>query len=448
MRDRWILHADMDAFYASVEQRDDPSLVGKPVIVGAQGARGVVSAASYEARKFGVRSAMPGFRAHELCPQGVFLPGDMKKYAAVSKQVHKIFREFTDQIEPLALDEAFLDISGSIGLFGTPKAIGAKIKQRVREEVNLVVSVGIAPNKLVAKVACTQGKPDGLLLITPEKIRGLLNPLPVRALWGIGPKAEARLKHLKIKTIRQIVEAKTSDLRAVFGEHAEEIQKRARGEDTREVESERAPKSIGEEATFIDNVTDGERISGAITAHAEMVASRARRAGYAGQTVTLKVKLAQRKNWGEKIVSNHELFPVLSRQTKLKAPTTDGAEIRQQALALWKKLNITEPIRLLGVSLSDLQPLVSTRQLGLFDAPPPPTPAVQKSGEEPGNAVNRAERLGQALDAISSRFGEGAITRAVDAPHKITQSDRLKVGENNELQNNEDSPSPRGSEET
>lgn len=431
MRSRWILHADMDAFYASVEQRDDPSLVGKPVIIGAQGARGVVSAASYEARKFGVRSAMPGYRAHELCPQGIFLPGDMKKYAAISKQVHGVFREFTDQIEPLALDEAFLDISGSIGLFGTPKAIGAKLKERVREEVGLVISVGIAPNKLVAKIACTQGKPDGLLLINPEQIRGLMNPLPVRALWGVGPKAEARLKRIKIKTIRQLVEAKTTELRAVFGEHAEEIQRRARGEDSREVESERAPKSIGEEATFSDNVTDPDRISGAITAHAEMVASRARRAGYAGQTVTLKVKLSARKAWGERIVSNHELFPVMSRQTKLKAPTTDGAAIRETALALWKKLNIKEPVRLIGVSLSDLHALQSTRQLGLFDAPPPVAPAVKKSADEGPPAINRAEKLGQTLDAISERFGAGAIGRAVEAPHKITQSDRLKIGESN-----------------
>lgn len=419
--ERWILHADMDAFYASVEQRDDPRLKGKPVIIGANSERGVVSAASYEARKFGVRSAMPGFKARELCKNGVFLPGDMKKYAAVSRQVHAIFRDFTDQIEPLALDEAFLDIGGSVNLFGSPLAIGKLIKQRVRVELDLAISVGIAPNKLVAKIACSKGKPDGLLLIRRGEIRPFLDPLPIRALFGIGPKAGERLLAAGFVTMRDLAEAPLPSLREILGNHAEEIQKRARGIDDRPVNSGGKAKSIGEEATFAENVLSEEKVSAAITAHSEAVAARARRAGFRGKTVTLKVKLARRKTWGAKVVANHELFPVLSRQAKLPAPSADAVEIRRVALALWKKLDLKEAVRLLGVTLSDLEVEETPRQLGLFDAPS--TPSASAKG------ASRSELLGKAMDAISARFGEGAISRAVGPLEKITQGDRLKIGQ-------------------
>lgn len=419
--ERWILHADMDAFYASVEQRDDPRLKGKPVIIGANNERGVVSAASYEARKFGVRSAMPGFKARELCPKGVFLQGDMKKYAAVSRQVHAIFRDFTDQIEPLALDEAFLDIGGSVNLFGSPLAIGKLIKQRVRAELDLAISVGIAPNKLVAKVACTKGKPDGLLLVRRSEIPTLLNPLPIRALWGIGPKAGERLNAAGFVTIRDLADSPLSLLQDALGNHAEEIQKRARGIDDRAVTSGGKAQSIGEEATFSENVLSDEKVSAAITAHSEAVAARARRAGFRGRTVTLKVKLAKRKTWGSKVVANHELFPVLSRQAKLPAPSADAVEIRKVALGLWKKLDLKEAVRLLGVTLSDLEFEEAPRQLGLFETPP-------ARGSSPTGA-SRAEILGRTMDAIGERFGEGAISRAVGVVEKITQGDRLKVGQ-------------------
>lgn len=419
-QERWILHADMDAFYASVEQRDDPSLKGKPVIVGANSGRGVVSAASYEARKFGVHSAMPGFKARELCPKGVFLPGDMKKYAAVSRQVHAIFRDFTDQVEPLAFDEAFLDIGGSVNLFGSPLAIGKQLKQRVRAELDLAISVGIAPNKLVAKIACSKGKPDGLLLVRRGEIRSLLDPLPIRSLWGIGPKAGERLSAAGFKTIRDLAESPLSALQEALGNQAEEIQKRALGVDERPVSSDGKAKSIGEEATFPENVLSEERVSAAITAHSEAVAARARRAGFRGKTVTLKVKLARRKTWGTKVVANHELFPVLSRQAKLPMASADAVEIRKIALNLWKKLDLKEAVRLLGVTLSDLEVEAAPRQLGLFDAPPAP-------GTSPAFA-SRSEILGKTMDAIGERFGEGAISRAVGAVEKVTQGDRLKIG--------------------
>lgn len=426
--DRWILHADMDAFYASVEQRDDPRLKGKPVIIGANSARGVVSAASYEARKFGVRSAMPGFKAKELCPKGVFLPGDMKKYAAVSRQVHAIFRDFTDQIEPLALDEAFLDIGGSVNLFGSPLSIGKQIKNRVKDELELTISVGIAPNKLVAKIACTRGKPDGLLLVQKSEIRALLDPLPIRALWGIGPKAAERLSAVGFVTVRDLAESPIAALREVLGNQAEEIQSRARGIDERPVETGGKAKSIGEEATFSENVLSEEKVSAAITAHAEAVASRARRAGFRGKTVTLKVKLARRKTWGDKAVANHELFPVLSRQAKLSPPSADAVEIRKVALTLWKKLDLKEAVRLLGVTLSDLEVEEAPRQLGLFEVP--------ASGGKAPAGTSRSEILGKTMDAISERFGEGAISRAVGSVEKITQGDRIKVGQLEEKDEN------------
>ena len=204
MAERWILHADMDAFFASIEQRDRPELRGKPVIVGATSPRGVVAAASYEARIFGVRSAMPGFRARELCPHGIFVASDIEKYAGVSAEVHAVFAEVTPEIEPVALDEAFLEITGSVGLFGGPVELARFLKRRVREAVDLPISVGLGPTKQVAKIACTLGKPDGLLLVPPEAVRWMLDPLSVRRIWGIGPVLGDKLERFGIRTIAQL----------------------------------------------------------------------------------------------------------------------------------------------------------------------------------------------------------------------------------------------------
>ena len=435
---RWVLHADMDAFYASVEQRDRPELQGKPVIIGARGPRGVVSAASYEARKFGVRSAMPGFQAHKLCPHGVFLDGDMRKYAAVSKQVRRIFEEFSDQIEPLALDEAFIDITGSLGLFGTPEQLGQKLKQRVRDEVQLAVSIGIASNKLLAKMACTASKPDGLFVLLPQDVPAFLEKKPVRALFGIGPKAEEQLAKLGINTLSQLAQADVEFLSAVFLDHAQEMRDRANGKDDRPVQSHREPKSIGEEATFEHNVTDEQLIISAIISHAEIVAARARRSSFRGTTVTLKVKLARRKKWGEKAVANHELFPVLTRQVRLSQATGDGQLISQAAISLYKKLNLTEGIRLIGVSLSGLQQEEAPRQLDLFGAvnaasvPKITKNSAVKSSDAPPQTRairSRGEQLGATMDQISARFGSAAIVRGSKAMRKITASDKIKLGD-------------------
>lgn len=407
MTARWILHADMDAFYASIEQRERPELRGKPVIVGAQSERGVVAAASYEARKFGVRSAMPGFRARQLCPHGVFLPGRMDLYAQVSQEVHTVFEEFTPQIQPLALDEAFLDITGSLHLYADAQQLGARLKERVLQSTGLVVSVGIAPNKLVAKVACTLSKPNGLNVVLPAEVRALLSPLPIARLWGVGPTTASKLEAMGITRIGEMVDCDPVVLRAVLGRRTEQFMRWARGEDDSPVLSERVPKSCGEENTFPCDVLDRTMVCAALTSHAEAVARRLRQAGLAGRTVTLKIKLGQRQGnlatrlTGEPGAPN---YPLLSRSRSLPIATQDGAQIRALAVALWDEAQIRTAVRLLGVSVSNLEPAGHSVQLDLF-------------GQR-----QRSDRLGSTLDAIQQRFGKSAIHRAVPEPEKLTPS--------------------------
>ncbi len=412
---RFILHADMDAFYASIEQRDHPELRGRPVIVGANSPRGVVSAASYEARKFGVRSAMPGFRARALCPEGVFVAPNMARYAEVSRQVHAVFQEFTPEIEPLALDEAFLDITGSERLFGGPLQLATQLKQRVRERTELTVTVAVAPNKLVAKIACTLAKPNGLKLVQPTEVRALLDPLPVRRLWGVGPVLAEKLERLGLKTLRQLVDYDPRQLARDLGDRAAELQALAAGIDSRPVVSERAAKSIGEESTFDVNILDREVVSAALTAHADEVARRLRRSGYVGHTITLKIKLGQARNRRAARVPGGDrdepVYPLLTRAKTLREATDDGRVIREVALALWDAARVSEPVRLLGVSVSQLSPTQQS-QLDLF------------------TQTTRPKReLGAALDAIRERFGRDAIGPAVSRFEKVTPSMRKKRGE-------------------
>jgi DNA polymerase-4 len=410
-RARVILHADMDAFYASIEQRDHPELRGKPVIVGATSGRGVVAAASYEARKFGVRSAMPGFRARELCPEGVFLPSNMELYVAVSAEVHQVFLEFTPQIEPISLDEAFLDVTGSFGLYGDATRLASRLKQRVREETELAVSVGVAPNKLVAKIACTLGKPDGLRVVLPGDVRALLDPLPIRRLWGVGPVLGARLDALGIRTFADLSGFEPGALREELGDRARELQALARGEDEREVEADRAPKSYGEESTFETDVLDRDRVTAALTAHAEAVARRIRNDGYVARTVTMKAKLGKargRRESRDSAGGGEPSYPLVTRSKTLERATDDGAVIRAVAVALWDTSGVGEPVRLLGVSLSSLE-RPNAVQLDLFTGP--------------------TSALGKTLDAINERFGDHAISRAVERPQKITHGRSRKRGE-------------------
>jgi DNA polymerase-4 len=396
----------MDAFYASIEQRDQPELRGRPVIVGGGSARGVVAAASYEARLFGVRSAMPGFQARALCPHGIFLPPNMARYAEVSDRVHAVFLEFTSAIEPLALDEAFLDVTGSVALFGGALALARSLKQRVLEATGLVVSVAMAPSKLVAKIACTFSKPDGLLVVPEHAVGWLLEPLPVRRLWGVGPVLAAELNAIGILTIGDLGRRSPAELRSQIGDRAAQLQRLARGEDPREVESDRRPKSFGEENTFERDTADPALIAATFTAHAEAVARRLRRDGYAGRTVTIKLKLGRRRSGA---VSARDLYPVLTRSRTLAVASDDAATLRAAALELWAAAAVSEPVRLLGLSVSNIEPR-PYQQLDLFGA-----------GQRP--------KLGPVLDQIEQRFGRTAIGRAVDLPEKLTPSLRRKRGE-------------------
>ncbi|HMA92241.1 MAG TPA: DNA polymerase IV [Polyangiaceae bacterium] len=410
---RVILHADMDAFFASIEMRDRPELANESVIVGGLSSRGVVSAASYRARSFGVRSAMPMFEARRLCPQGVFIAPNMAHYAEVSAAVHQVFLEFTPEIEPIALDEAFLDITHSIELLGAPDEIGSTLKRRVRSETNLTVSVGIASSKLVAKIACTKGKPDGLIVVEPGQECALLHPLPVRRLWGIGPVAAAALERRGIQTVGQLSRCRPEQLQDVLGNRAQEAIEMAHGRDPRVVIADRDPKSYGEECTFEADISDRTRILETITAHSEAVARRLRRDGKAGKTITLKLKLGQVKRRGpdrNRHFNDAPVYPQLTRSHTLPSATNDGAEIRGQAIALWESLGVMPPIRLLGVSVSGLQGS-NQGQLELFGA----------------GAARR--RLSAAMDAIESRFGQGAIRRGTGTPEKLTPSSSRKRGE-------------------
>jgi DNA polymerase-4 len=382
------------------------------VIVGGAQARGVVAAASYEARKFGVRSAMPGFEAKRLCPQGVFLSPNMELYASVSADVHRVFEQFTPEIEPLALDEAFLDVTGSLGLFGEASQLGRELKSRVYEATSLVVSVGIASNKLVAKIACRLGKPDGLRVVPPGQEQATLDPLPIRYLWGVGPVLGDKLLALGIRTVGDLGRAGTERVAQAAGERARYFIELARGIDERAVVPERAPKSIGEESTFDRNVSDRPTVTQAIVAHSEEVARRLRGAGYLGGTVTLKMKLAQarapREGTGRVTESREPDYPLLTRQRKLPAATSDGQLIAQTATLLWDEAQLGQAVRLIGVSVSALVP-ASEVQLELFGP--------------------RRPQVGPTLDAIRERFGAQVIGRAVSAPDKVTPSMRRKSGD-------------------
>jgi DNA polymerase IV len=409
---RTVLHADMDAFYASIEQRDHPELRGLPVIVGGSQARGVVSAASYEARAFGVRSAMPGFEAKRLCPDGVFLAPDMERYVAVSEEVHRVFERFTPEIEPLALDEAFLDVTSSLSLFGDAESLARKLKRGVYESTGLVVSVGVASNKLVAKIACRLGKPDGLRVVEPGAERTTLAPLPIRYLWGIGPVLGDKLSALGLTTVGQLANADASRVAQAAGDRAQYFIDLARGLDERPVVPERAPKSIGEESTFDRDVSDRETVTQAIVAHAEEVARRLRRTGYLGGTVTLKMKLAQarppREGSGRVGQLREPDYPLRSRQRRLPSPTSDGQVIARAATELWDEAALGQAVRLIGVSVSALAPR-ENEQLDLF-AP-------------------RRPQIGPTLDLIRERFGAQVIGRAVAAPEKASPSLRRKSGD-------------------
>ena len=376
---RAILHADLDAFYASVEVLDDPSLRGKPVIVGGDpGARGVVSAASYEARKFGVHSAMPLRTAARLCPTGVFVPGHPERYRDLSRQVMRIFASYTPLVEPISLDEAFLDVTASQEAFGDGTTIGRAIKRRVLDEVGLVVSVGVATNKLCAKVASDLRKPDALVVVPPGEEAAFLAPLPVSRLWGVGPQSRQALADYGVTTIGQLAALAEATLRRRFGTHGHDLALRARGIDPSPVVPSQAPKSIGHELTFDRDVTDPARLEATLLDLAESVASRLRAHHMAAGAVQLKLR--------------YEGFETLTRQMGVPHQTRESEPIYAAGVALLRKTLVRDrAVRLIGLTAINL---TDVQQLTLFDAP------------------DKTDRITASIDAVREKFGDKAITRA------------------------------------
>ncbi len=341
-RVRRILHVDMDAFYASVEQRDDPSLRGKPVAVGGDPARrGVVCAASYEARTFGVRSALPMARAVRLCPQLVIVPPDFAKYGAVSRQVFAIFRGVTPLVEPLSLDEAYLDVTENAWGLPLGMDVARRIKKRIREETSLTASAGVAPNKFLAKVASAWKKPDGLTVIAPERVERFLQKLPVDALWGVGPKTAARLREAGIQRLVDVRSAPDAVLAAAVGSYAEALRRMSFGEDDRPVEPNRERKSVGSENTFAEDLKDLEKMRDEVRSLAASAAGYLAGKQLLARTVVLKLRYSN--------------FETITRSHTEDPPTRSSEEIARRAAALLEKTEAAHrPVRLLGVSLHGL----------------------------------------------------------------------------------------------
>ena len=393
----------MDAFYASVEQRDRPELRGRPVAVGGEGSRGVVAAASYEARQFGVRSAMPSFEAKRLCPELIFLRGDMSKYARESRRIFRIFSDFSPSVEGLSLDEAFLDLTGTLRLLGAPAEVGANLRMRVREETGLAVSVGIAPVKMVAKIASAAAKPDGLLVLQSEEVEDFLAPLPVRRIWGVGPVAEKRLRERGFETIGDLARTEPDRLHALLGSEGTRLGELARGADIREVESNSRAVSYSEENTFSEDVSDPQRLSETLLVHAESVARRLRRDRVRARTVILKWRDAKRNRPGARG------YPLHTRQRTLLEATDDGRVITEEVRRLLAESGPEDPVRLVGVGVSGLED-EGVEQLALFDEAP-------GTGDGDG-ALSRIDRqaINQAVDVLNDRFGPGAVVRGAQKP--------------------------------
>ena len=396
-RPRCVLHADMDAFYASVEQRDHPELRGRPIVVGGAGPRGVVAAASYEAREFGVHSAMSSIEAKRLCRDLVFVSGDMKRYASESRRIFEIFRTFSPLVEGLSLDEAFLDMTGSERLLGPTREVGERLRREVRAATELPISVGIGPIKMVAKIASGAAKPDGLLEVRPDEVRAFLDPLSARKIWGVGPVAGERLDSFGYRTIGDLARADPDTLYSHFGDWGRSIGRLARGEDLREVEPHREAVSLSEENTFERDVSDRAVLEATIMTHAEAVARRLRRQGLLARTVVLKWRPGRRRSEGPRG------YPARSRQLTLSEPTDDGEVVCRVARSLLVDA-LVEPLRLLGVGVSGLVDAQGrASQLSLFDVA-----ADAKSIQAPP----RKRKLNEALDQLADRFGDDVVRRA------------------------------------
>ncbi len=382
-RVRTILHLDMDAFFAAVEQRDRPELRGQPVVIGADPkggrGRGVVSTASYEARRFGVASAMPISQAWRACPQGVYLAPEIDKYARESERIMEILRGVSDLVEPVSIDEAFLDVTASARAFGDGEAIARRLKQEIRRQRQLTASVGVAGSKLVAKIASDMQKPDGLVVVAPGSEAAFLAPLPIRRLWGVGPKTEEQLARLGVVTIGDLAALDPARLERRLGTHGQDLQRLARGEDEREVAADPAEaKSLGQEHTYDRDSDDPARLRATLLSLADAVAARLRSHGLRARTVTLKYR--------------DEAFRTTTHARTLSEPTDSGTTLFETAFGLFQDVHRGKKVRLLGIYGSHLE--APQGQLGLFAEP----------AAKP--------QLDQLRDQVARRFGDEAITRA------------------------------------
>lgn len=369
----------MDAFFASIEQRDDPSVRGRPVLVGGTGARAVVAAASYEARAFGCRSAMPMVVARRLCPEAVIVTPKGRRYGDVSREIFKILGRFTPLVQPISVDEAFLDVTGSRRLLGDAVSIAREIKRVVRAETKLTASIGVAPNKLVAKIASDLDKPDGLTVIRAGEVQGRLGPLPIERLWGVGPKSAERLAHLGVRTFADMQKLPRETMDAIFGSHGESLWRRCRGIDDRPVAPDHTAKSISHETTFGANLESPDAVRAVLLDQAEQVAARLRGKGRLGRTVTVKIR--------------YGAFETITRSATLDTATDGTDEIAAVAVRLFEAWPF-RPVRLIGVGVSELS-AGGGEQLSLFSA----------------ESDRKRRAVDEAADAINARFGKRSIRR-------------------------------------
>ncbi|HEU4613940.1 MAG TPA: DNA polymerase IV [Kofleriaceae bacterium] len=384
---RTILHVDLDAFYAAVEQRDDPKLRGKPVLVGGSVRRGVVASCSYEARKFGIQSAMPMAEAMRRCPHAIVVRHHMDRYVEASREFFAILGDYSPDVEGLSLDEAFLDVTGSERLLGDGRTIGEAIKRRVREQLSLVASVGVAPIKLAAKIASDIDKPDGLRVVTPEGLVPFLHALPVTRLWGVGAATREILASMGLTTIGEVARypeaALVARLGAVTGHHLAAL---ARGDDPRPVISEHEPVTVGHQETFDEDIADKGELAVILLDQADRVAARLRDDQLRARAVVLIIK--------------YDDFRQITRRTTLDSATSDGGVLARTAIELLAKVPIEDRkgarVRLCGISAQSLEPRDAPRQLGFDEA-----------------AREKGERLGDTLDKVAAKFGKTALKRAI-----------------------------------